>query len=556
MEARRHYVTVGNRQVHYYRLGQGPVILAFHSSPQTGNFVLPYLKDFANRFTIIAPDTPGYGGSDPLPPEYPTIEDYADAAVPFADALGLNKVIVYGTHTGAHIALEYARRHPSRVALCVLDGISFYTDEERKELLQRYAPAFEPSTDGAHLAWAWQHTRDQMLFYPWFRWEKDRRLAANLRDADYTHQIVLWKMLPGWGYRKGYQAAFSHPTLPPLRAVTVPTIVLASASDILAPMLARVTDVPKNVEVVAVPADKGPWLAAMNRTLDRAAPELPPAPPVPAARTPLPAVARDYVDGAAGQVLLRRRPGQGRPILLLHGEMEASASLVPLMNALAPGRPLIALDLPGVGDTKALPVGKADLTAYRAVLEQVLLACGVDGFDLYARDLAAPLALELARAQVKRIGELVLDTPVLPARSEQSDLLAHYAPPLAPTTDGAHLQTAWHRLRDRALFWPWYRRERDAVRWVEPAIDATDLQLRLVETLKNPLSHGDFARAAIAWTGDVPSGLRGHVLATDKDPATTHARAVLEKAGLGVVAEQPADVAARAALVTRLLAAG
>ena len=86
MEARRHYVTVGNRQVHYYRLGQGPVILAFHSSPQTGNFVLPYLKDFANRFTIIAPDTPGYGGSDPLPPEYPTIEDYADAAVPFADA--------------------------------------------------------------------------------------------------------------------------------------------------------------------------------------------------------------------------------------------------------------------------------------------------------------------------------------------------------------------------------------------------------------------------------------------------------------------------------------
>ena len=151
---------------------------------------------------------------------------------------------------------------------------------------------------------------------------------------------------------------------------------------------------------------------------------------------------------------------------------------------------------------------------------------------------------------------MVLEAPVLIDPAFAADILEHYLPPLLPDRWGTHLLRAWNMRRDMFLFWPWYRRERDAVRWVEPAIDATDLQLRLVETLKNPLSHGDFARAAIAWTGDVPSGLRGHVLATDKDPATTHARAVLEKAGLVVVTEQPADVAARAALITRLLAAG
>lgn len=556
MEARRHYVSVGNRQVHYRRSGKGPPILAFHSSPQTGAFVLPHLDVFADRFTIIAPDTPGYGSSDPLPQEYPTIEEYADAAVPFADALGLTKVVVYGTHTGAHIALEFARRHPQRVALCLLDGISFYTDEERRELLARYAPPFEPTADGGHLAWAWQHTRDQMLFYPWFRWEKDRRLGNTMPSPDYTHQVVQWKMVPGWGYRKGYQAAFSHPTLPAVRALKVPTLILASASDILAPMLERVKDVPPVVEVVAVPADKTPWLAAMNRTLDRAAPQLAAAPPVPAEPTVSTGIARGYVSGGGGQILVRQRAGQGRPIVLLHGDMASSALLVPLMAAWPGNRPLVAFDLPGVGDSDPLPAGGADLQGYRAAVETALLALGVEQADLYARDLAAPLALELVHSQPQRFKTLVLDEPVIAPAAERADLLAHYTPALAPTTDGAHLLSAWHRLRDRALFWPWYKRERAAVRWVDPALDAVELQLRLVETLKSPPHHGDFARAALSWNGSVPAGLSGHLLAAERDPASAHAQAMLGKAGLATVMEQPKDVAARAKLLDRLIGPG
>lgn len=552
MEARRHYVSVGNRQVHYRRAGKGPPVLAFHSSPQTGGFVLPYLKDFAARFTLIAPDTPGYGGSDPLPQEYPTIEEYADAAVQMADALGIARCIVYGTHTGAHIALEYARRHPQRVALCILDGISFYTPEEQAELRARYAPPFEPTADGGHLAWAWQHTRDQLLFYPWFRWEKDRRLNSTVRDPSYTHQVVLWKMAATWGYRKGYQAAFTHPTLPAVRALTVPTIILAPASDILAPMLSRVTDVPPNVEVLAVPADKAPWLAAMNRVLDAAAPKLSAAPPEPANRVPPAGIRRSYVDHGGGQILVRERAGQGRPVLLLHGDMSASAVLAPLMAAWPAGRPLLAPDLPGVGDSDPLPPG-TDLEAYRAALAQLLAARGVDRFDLYAADLAAPLALALARSLPQAVGRVILDQPVLVDAAQRADLLAQHAPALAPSWEGAHLLTAWHRLRDRALFWPWYKRDRDGIRWVEPAIDAAELQLRLVETLKNPASHGDFARAALAWTGGVPAGLRGHMQVADRDPSSAVARASLEAAGWTAQPLLPPDATAAAAQLARLL---
>lgn len=552
MEARRHYVIVGNRQVHYRRMGKGPPILAFHSSPQTGDFVLPYLKPFAERFTIIAPDTPGYGGSDPLPMEYPVIEDYADASLQMADALGLGKVIVYGTHTGAHIALEYARRHPQRVSLCILDGISFYTEEEQKEMRAHYAPPFEPLADGGHLAWAWQHTRDQMLFYPWFRWEKERRLGNTMRDPSYIHQIVLWKMLPGWGYRKGYQAAFGHPTLPAVRALTVPTLILAQASDILAPMASRIVDVPKSVTVEVLPAEKAPWLAAMNRVLDQAAPLTDPAPQVPADRAMAGVLQRGYVDHGGGQIFVRRREGTGRPLLLLHGDMESSALLASLMAAMAPGRPLIALDLPGLGDSDPLPSG-ADLTAYRDAVEQVLRRLGAAQFDLYARELATPLALALAQALPQAVGTIVLDQPVLVSPEERTDLLANYTPALAPGWDGAHLMTAWHRLRDRALFWPWYRRDRTGVRWVDPALDAAELQLRLIETLKNPQSHGDFARAALGWTGAAPASLRGHLLLADRDPASAHARLILERAGMATVSEQPVDVSGRAAVIERLL---
>ena len=77
--------------------------------------MLGLLEQLSDTFTMIALDTPGYGGSDPLlEPEQPEIPDYAAAVIETVDALGLERFGVYGTHTGALLALEVARMRPDR----------------------------------------------------------------------------------------------------------------------------------------------------------------------------------------------------------------------------------------------------------------------------------------------------------------------------------------------------------------------------------------------------------------------------------------------------------
>ena len=117
----RHFATIttgrwGARQVHYRRTGRGPVVLCLHQSPLSSRDMLATLGHWHTRFTCIAPDTPGFGLSDPLGVAR---ADFADAVVEFMDALHLERPAVYGFHTGAMIAASLAARHPDRIACAV-----------------------------------------------------------------------------------------------------------------------------------------------------------------------------------------------------------------------------------------------------------------------------------------------------------------------------------------------------------------------------------------------------------------------------------------------------
>jgi haloalkane dehalogenase len=77
----RHYVLMGERQVHYRRDGTGPLIVLIHQSPNNSKELLPLMGQLAEHYTVIAPDTPGYGQSDPL-----TSPDLATNIDAFVDA--------------------------------------------------------------------------------------------------------------------------------------------------------------------------------------------------------------------------------------------------------------------------------------------------------------------------------------------------------------------------------------------------------------------------------------------------------------------------------------
>ena len=196
MGIRRHYVKIGRRRVHFRAGGEGPVALLLHQSPQSSTAMMPLAEKLRSRYCVVAPDSPGFGLSDPLAVETPTIEDIADALDEFAAALGLPEATVIGVHTGAEIALEFALRYPERVGFLILDGLALFTAEESEDILRHYLPPFTPRWDGSHLTWLWARLREQTIFFPWYK--KDQA-ARELIVAAAVEHYVICPDLPGHG---------------------------------------------------------------------------------------------------------------------------------------------------------------------------------------------------------------------------------------------------------------------------------------------------------------------------------------------------------------------
>jgi len=498
MEIKRYFVRVGDRQVHYRRVGNGPPFVVFHVSPQDSSFVIPQLLPLANRYTLIGLDTPGYGESDPLRNSSPTMADYADAVRETLDALGIDRTPVYGSHTGANIAVELARRAPERIAAVILDGLSLSTPEVAKDRIDHYAPLFTPTADGAHLAWAWQHTRDQLIFWPWYESHQANRLTIDMKDPDYLHDVVMSKMYAS-SYWLGYRAAFGHDSRDALKQLSVPTFFVTPDSDAHMAIERSLSDLPENIyfedtneknqlDAIAKALSKVIW---DKKTLS------PPA--FKASKTPQ----RDYVSIDGGQRLVQRispysDSADDKTLVLLHGGMRTSALLMETAKAVSIHRPVLAIDIAGNGNSDS--ISTHTLEAYAADVRETLAACGVDDFDLYGESIGASLALELANQTQGHgngiVRKLILDRPELPDSETRASLIECCAPPIEARWDGTHFLTAWNILRDTAMFWPWYNTTEGGIRHIEPDIEPIALQTRLLAWLKGRITYGDYIRSA------------------------------------------------------------
>ncbi|MDX2222335.1 MAG: alpha/beta hydrolase [Rhodospirillaceae bacterium] len=126
---RRSYVDARFGQLHLRSARPTPGTVAhhtplvcFHQSPQSGRIFTEVLKDLGRDRFVYAPDTPGFGESDP-PPSPPDIADYAAAMGDLLDQLGHVPVDLLGYHTGALTATELALTRPHQVRRLVLIGM-------------------------------------------------------------------------------------------------------------------------------------------------------------------------------------------------------------------------------------------------------------------------------------------------------------------------------------------------------------------------------------------------------------------------------------------------
>ncbi|MEO7387027.1 MAG: alpha/beta fold hydrolase [Gammaproteobacteria bacterium] len=516
----RSFVTItgafGTRQVHYRRGGRGPAVLLLHQSPQSSREMEPLIEAWGKAFTLIAPDSPGYGFSDPLlhegrPAVSATMEDLARATLEFADALGLGRFGIYGFHTGASIGTALAEADPGRVAAVAANGLVVLSDAERESILRDYLPPFIPRWDGGHLAWLWGRLREQTIFFPWH----DRRAATRM-DFDVPAPERLQEALneflaAGDNYPVAYAAAFSDRADRRLPDLKVPLLVTASARDPLAGHLERIGARSASVEVACSPDGA----AALDRCFAHLQSHPGDAPTLRAGGN---TGASEYRGAPGRQVRLVRTgtpdgsgPGERRIVVLLHAPGSSAASIGPLSRELlASNTTVLAVDLPGHGASDpppAMAIPGATLEATTRHLADALasLTSGTDTTVTAIGD-SALIGIELARRLGTDTRVAVLD-PTDWSALDTADWLRLGLPALDPVWSGGHLLEAWHLVRDSRLFSPWFRREHGGIRPGEPDLDDQRIQQDVRDLLRARGTWQALLRDVLQRDGDGP-GLR------------------------------------------------
>ena len=213
----RAYADVAGIQLHYRYAGasQLPALLLLHQSPSSSVMYEPLMLALADRFFLLAPDTPGFGNSDPLPGSEPLeIADYARVIQAFVASLGITPCAVFGHHTGAAIAVQLEHDFPGTAAAMALSGPTLL-DAAQKQNLPAMASPFAFDEQGQHLQAMWQRIRAKDPEAPLALSQRELQLAFSCGDS----------------YQASYSAVTRQDFAGQLPAIACPVRVFAGDQD-------------------------------------------------------------------------------------------------------------------------------------------------------------------------------------------------------------------------------------------------------------------------------------------------------------------------------------
>ena len=485
---RRHFATCGNRQVHYRRGGKGPVVVLLHQSPTSSRESIPLMERIMDDFSIVAPDTPGNGLSDPLGITQPEAADYAEGLAEMLDELGVERCGLFGTHTGGCTATEFARLYPERVSVLIVDGVTCWTDEERGDILENYLPRFEPAWDGSHLTWLWARLRQQMMFFPWYNTSLAARMDLAMPTPDQMFPGFLDYLRAGDNYRDAYASAFRYRGNESLAKVTVPTYLLANEQDMLFGHFDRLQDLPPNVVIERFGREKS---SLHERTHELLRAHLGQS-EAPTPQSPRPIGGRpwqDFADVDGGQLHVRRHDGAGgRPVVVQHDAASDNNVVRDVVDGFVGKRPVIAFDLPGNGESDNTISGNAGskitCETYADVTRQALASMGIQEIDYIGTWGSGFTGIELCKIQKGLVAQLIIVNVIYHSRDLRIELKEKYTPTLERDKHGAFLLFCWNAMRDQSLFWPWYNATSSGVLSNQELISTEMIHRRTVSLLK------------------------------------------------------------------------
>ena len=226
----RGYTGASGAQLHYRMLGEGTPVFLLHASPLSSAFMVGQLQALADAgHRAIALDTPGYGQSDPLPAPPQSLTDYARAFLAGIDAMGgidTTRFALYGTATGAQLALALARLAPQRVSRLVLDNCALFTDAQVADWEPRYFPDLSPRADGSHMTKVWEVARCQFISFPWFSEAPEHRIDRPPAPLAVVQSMANHFLIATPGYDAAYRLAFHAENARSFEGLTVPTMLI------------------------------------------------------------------------------------------------------------------------------------------------------------------------------------------------------------------------------------------------------------------------------------------------------------------------------------------
>lgn len=424
----------GSLDLHYRVAGSGPPLFLLHPSPLSSAFMEPLMQNLAGRATLVAPDTPGFGDSDAIGAETLGLDPYVNAMIALRRALRLDQVAVYGSATGAQIAIEWAKADPDGVVGVVLDNAASFTDAERNRIMDGYFPDVTPAADGAHLARAWQAAHDATIFFPWQRPATENRVADRVAPPEAIDATARGYLSAGQGYENAYRAAFRNERAERVLPIRVPLVVMRWQGSILKRWTDRFDNHAWDDNVVM--AHCGPAITERWSCLEAHLASV-----LPTWRTTADALRLDtgairYADTECGQIRYRPPAAPGKDALLGSIVFAGLGTSVDSAIEHVPDNAWL-FDLPGHGEAAAGALGIANCVR---ALGQALEVVGEGRFTLAGPGAAARLAEGVAAADDRLIA---VSTPLFAYRGALPDL--------PPETSGSHLWRAWHWLRRQFL---------------------------------------------------------------------------------------------------------
>ena len=208
--------------ISYCLYGEGFPVILLHGFGEDSSIWKNQIEFLSNQFTLIVPDIPGSGKSDPLKNEVSGIEEYAESIRAVVIKENIECPVIIGHSMGGYIALAYGEKYPEEIkGLGLFHSTAFADNELKKETRKKAIPFIEEHGSSAFLK-----TTTPGLFF----------------DKEKNHEIIESLLANGGNFKKEtlaqyYKAMLNRPDRTSvLKNGSFPVLFIAGQHDIALPL--------------------------------------------------------------------------------------------------------------------------------------------------------------------------------------------------------------------------------------------------------------------------------------------------------------------------------